>query len=83
MKEFLKSALSDVNGDVSSNRVFLGLIVLFILGTSLYITIVKQAIPDISESWIYLVGIFASAALGGKATDAVKNFKKDNTNENQ
>jgi hypothetical protein len=77
MKDFIKSTLSDVNGEISSNRVFLALVVVFILATSSYITVTTGAIPDISESWIYLVGIFAGAALGGKATEAAKSFKSN------
>ena len=74
MKDFLKSALSDVNGQVSSNRLLATLIILFLLITSSVVAVTTWAIPEVSQSWVYLIGIFVGGALGGKATEAIKTF---------
>ena len=75
VKSTVKSALQDVDGQTSSNRMFLFLTMMFILITSTYIAFSTGAIPDVSDSWIYIIGIFSGAALGGKATNAVKTYK--------
>lgn len=85
MKEFFKSMFTDgASGGISSNRVFLACILGFILIASTYMVISTGTIPDISDSWVYLVGVFAGAAWGGKAAAAYKaKFENKETEETE
>ena len=72
MKDFIYSVLSNSDGSGSSNRVCLMLVLLFILGSATFITIQTGAIPDVSQAWIYLVGIFVGGTTASKGVDAFK-----------
>jgi hypothetical protein len=70
MSKFIKSVASNDNGVGSSNRISLMVIVAALIIWSTVVVWRTGAIPEISESWIYLVGIFVGGTATGKATDA-------------
>lgn len=73
--EFIKSIISDETGSGSSNRTAMMAIILMILVWTTYIVYLTKAVPDISDSWLTLVGIFVTGGATGKVVDAYKIVK--------
>ena len=75
--EFIKSVISNDNGVGSSNRMALIFIVIALVTWTSYVVFTTGSIPDIADSWIYIIGIFVGGTATGKATDAYKKSKSD------
>ena len=63
------------DGTPSSNRFFLGIILLMLLLWSNLIVCKTLTIPEIPQTWVYVIGIFSSVVLGTKITTGVETVK--------
>jgi uncharacterized membrane protein HdeD (DUF308 family) len=60
------------NGSPSSNRVFLALVLVFLLHWATQIMERKSAIPDIPDGWLWLIGIFSGIVAVTKFSKALE-----------
>ena len=66
--KFFRSLLSP-KGDISSNRFYGGLVLLFLLISSAAVAIQTGIIPDVGTGWLALMGLFVGGGLGAKAVE--------------
>jgi hypothetical protein len=76
---FIKSIISGDNGQGSTHRVCMLATVALLLSWSTRIVILKQAIPDIPETWVWFIGVLVAGITTGKGVDAYKSVKSDAT----
>lgn len=75
MLEFLRQILSTESGQGSSNRACLVVTVASLVCWASLIAWRTGAIPEIPDSWIYVIGIFVSGSFAAKANDTYKTVK--------
>jgi hypothetical protein len=75
MFNFIAQMLSGDTGQASTQRVCLLLIVVAMVAWTSSIVIKSAAIPNIPDTWVWLIGVFVAGVSGGKAIDAYKTVK--------
>lgn len=76
--DFIKGVLSGRGGQGSTQRVCLLATIVLMLAWSTRIVMLKTAIPEIPDTWVWLIGVFVAGITGGKGVDAYKTVKGAN-----
>jgi hypothetical protein len=75
MFSFISQMLSGDTGQASTQRVCLILTIVALVAWSSDIVIKTTAIPNIPDTWVWLIGVLVAGVSGGKAIDAYKVVK--------
>lgn len=76
--DFIKGVLSGRGGQGSTQRVCLFATIFLMLAWSTRIVILKAIIPEIPDTWVWLISVLVAGITGAKGVDAYRSAKGAN-----